>query len=376
MRWSCWSILLYAAARFEWSAASLLRSGLRRVGHQAPDVWAGTAAQGPETPQEIELTRTAGEGWYTASLSIGGNTSQVIVDTASPWLWSYGGSQGGGGDATPERFSITYLSAQLSGNALKESVSFHEDGSGGGQCKAGKATSGDEFWMRQYKDSGVQGVLGLACGTADGGDGAAAASSLHTGLACATSALGSSDGTSTFSLRLNAQGGKLSFGFPPPMELLQGLVKMPPSLMCGNWRAPLRVRLGDASSKDFGTASAILDSAAPGILGLSEHVASLAQSLGAKIDVRDGKMVFVMPCSRADDLPTVELHLGRKSHEAVVKLSGNDLLLPDAADASGKQCRLVFAGWDSPQWILGMPFFRAVRGVVFNPVTQAVSIAP
>merc|ERR1719162_1565932 len=151
---------------------------------------------------------------------------------------------------------------------------------------------------------------------------------------------------------------------------------MPPALQCGNWRAPLRVSLpsvGNTASKDFGFASAILDSAAPGIIGLSEHVAALAQILGARIDVRGDKMVFVMPCSRADDLPEVELHLGPASHEAVVRLSGNELLTADSADPSGKQCRLVFSGWDSPQWILGMPFFRAVRGVVFNPFTQTVS---
>lgn len=331
--------------------------------------------------QEIQLSRTAGEGWYTADLRIGGNTSKVIVDTASPWLWSYGDNGAGGGDADtePERFSITYLSAQLGGTAVKESVSLHQDGSGAqGQCKAGRATSGDDFWLRQYKESGVQGVLGMACGTADSGEGASAAASLQPGLECVSSALDSGGGGAPeFALRLNAQGGTLSFGIPP-FDLLHGLVKMPPSLQCGNWRAPLRVTLpstGGGAGKDFGFAEAILDSAAPGILGLSEHVASLAQALGARIDVREGKMVFVMPCSNAETLPVVELHLGQKK-QAVVRLSGNDLLLPDAADSTGKQCRLVFAGWDSPQWILGMPFFRAVRGVVFNPSTQTVSIAP
>lgn len=375
------SLFLVVAGCLQGVFASLLRHGLRTTG-QAPDLWAATAKEDHNTDltQEIQLTRTSADGWYVATLKLGGNDSQVIVDTGSPWLWSYGGSEQSGVDvdAKPEAFSITYLSAELGGNAVKESVALHSDGTSSvGQCKAGRATSGDEFWLRQ--GSGVQGVLGLACGTADSGAGAAAASSLQTGLSCVTSALGTDDANAAvFALRLNAQGGTLSFGIPP-FDLLHGLVKMPPALQCGNWRAPLRVSLpsvGNTASKDFGFASAILDSAAPGIIGLSEHVAALAQTLGARIDVREGKMVFVTPCSRADDLPAVELHLGPASHEAVVQLSGSELLMTDSADPSGKQCRLVFSGWDSPQWILGMPFFRAVRGVVFNPFTQSVSIAP
>jgi len=345
---------------------------------RAPDLWAETAVD-PALTQELQLTRTAGDAWYTVPLRIGGNTSRVIVDTASPWLWSYSGNDKTTDDGEePEKFSISYLSADLGGNVVSETVALHADGSPGkGRCKAGKATHGDTFWLKQYKKTGVQGVLGLACGTADSGAGAEAAKGLQTGLACASSALdnaGGGGGSSKFTLRLTPEGGTLSFG-ATPMDLLRGLVRMPPAMRCGNWRAPLRVRLG---SKDFGFADATLDSAAPGIIGLSERVASLAEGLGAQIDVREGKMVFVMPCSRASQLPAVELRLGDR-REAVVLLSGDQLLVPDddaPKDKQGKQCRLIFMGWDSPQWLLGMPFFHAVRGVVFDPSSQSVSIAP
>lgn len=355
--------------------------------HHAPDLWAETAMDHvPGMTQELELTRTAGDGWYTVNLRLGGNVSKVIVDTASPWLWSYGGSgeTSSEGDAESEKFSISYLSAELGGDVLKESLALHADsGLATGKCKAGKATNGDSFWLQQYKTSGVQGVFGLSCGTADSGAGASAAAGLQTGLACAAAALdaegGNSGGgaSSIFSLQLNKQGGTLSFG-EPPFDLLRGLVAMPPAMHCGNWRAPLRVSMaakGATDVKDFGFSEAVLDSAAPGIIGMSERVASLAGALGAKIDVRDGQMVFVMPCSRAGDLPIVDMYLGQ-GREAHVRLSGEELLIPDDADSSGKQCRLIFRGWDSPQWLLGMPFFRAVRGVVFNPFTQVVSIAP
>jgi len=383
MRWGFWSLLLqFAVCLQRGSGTSLLqRGGLRKA--RAPDLWAETAGQDhiPGLTNELELTRTAGDGWYTASLGIGGNTSQVIVDTGSPWLWSYAGGSGASGEEGAESFSINYLSANLAGTVVKESLSLHA-AKPAGQCKAGKATNGDPFWLKQYKTSGVQGVLGLACGTADSGSGAEAAKGLQTGLGCMSAALdaesggGAVSGTSVFALRLTAQGGTLSFG-ETPFELLRGLVRMPPSMQCGNWRAPVRVSLG---GKEFGFSEATLDSAAPGIVGLSEHVASLAEALGAKIDIRDGGMVFVLPCSRAGELPVVELRLGQ-GREATVQLAGEDLVIPDdsassAAEGGGKQCKLALHAWDSPQWILGMPFFRAVRGVVFNPFTQSVSIAP
>merc|ERR1719453_2036544 len=99
---------------------------------------------------------------------------------------------------------------------------------------------------------------------------------------------GAGSGGSVFSLQLNKQGGTLSFG-EPPFDLLRGLVTMPPSMHCGNWRAPLRVSVASKSSTDenFGFSEATLDSAAPGIIGLSEHVASLAKALGASISVRE-----------------------------------------------------------------------------------------
>lgn len=368
-----------------------------------PDLWAATnqADHVQELTQEFELTRTGGDGWYTASIQIGSNVSQVIVDTASPWLWSYSGSGNDGevgSDGESKHFSISYLSAQIGGNVVLDTVALHANGmdsstsasqTSQGQCRVGQATNGDQFWLRQYSKSGVQGVLGLACGTSDSGAGADAAAGLSTGLGCVAAT--SNGGGDIFSLQLGKRGGKLSFG-APPLDLLQGLVQMPPSLHCGNWRMPLRVGLAGKAGEDFGFAEAILDSAAPGIVGLSENVASLAHALGATIDVRNGGMVFVMPCSRADSLPIVELHLGN-GHNTRIQLSGSELLVPDvtsdaqqdANNAGGEreapssheqQCKLVFAGWDSPQWLLGMPFFRAVRGVVFNPSTQAVSIAP
>jgi len=362
------------------------------VTHSVPDLWAATAQadhiQG--LTQEFELTRTGGDGWYTTSIQIGSNISQVIVDTASPWLWSYSGrSDAGeeGSDGDPKHFSISYLSAELRGDVLSQAVALHADGTDSSnaahrECHVGQATSGDQFWLRQYSTSGVQGVLGLACGTSDSGAGVAAASGLSTGLSCLSSSpIQGGEAGDVFSLQLGKRGGKLSFG-APPFDLLQGLVQMPPSLHCGNWRLPLRVSLAGKTGEDFGFAEAILDSAAPGIIGLSENVAALAHALGATIDVRDGGMVFVMPCSRADSLPIVELYLGN-GHEARAQLSGNELLVPDVKagvqqDASSlggeqepslgqdMQCKLIFAGWDSPQWLLGMPFFRAVRGVVFT----------
>lgn len=393
MRCICWCLL------FQLARCIVLHSD-RSSQRRTPDLWAETALQDhiPGMTQELELTRTAGDGWYTASLKLGDNTSRVIVDTASPWLWSYAGSDtsGEGEDAEPEKFSISYLSAELSGIVVKEGLALHSGTSKPSQCKAGKATNGDDFWLKQYKTSGVQGVLGLACGTADSGAGAAAAAGLQSGLACVSAAAdaedggGTESGSSVFALQLGTDGGTLSLG-APPLNLLRGLVAMPPAMRCGNWRAPLRVSTvpqGSSSPKDFGFSEATLDSAAPGIIGLSERVASLAQSLGASISVRNGQMVFVLPCSKASDLPIVEFHMGQ-GREALVRLSGEQLVVPDddaqeskeaedggAGSSRGKQCRLVFRGWDSPQWLLGMPFFRAVRGVVFNPSTQVVSIAP
>merc|ERR1711956_71862 len=98
----------------------------------------------------------------------------------------------------------------------------------GAQCWVGQATAGDSFWIRQWKTSNIQGVLGLACGANDATQPLNGRNpgkpSLQTALGCAVTATGDTD--LTFSLQLHEEGGTLTFGAVPE-SLLAGLVTMP-----------------------------------------------------------------------------------------------------------------------------------------------------
>jgi len=346
---------------------------------------------------EFSVNRTAGSGYYTVVAALNGSTAHLVVDTASPWLWSYGtGSHTGDDDMTQAdapTFNIDYLSARLSGLVVSETLSFshgapeqqtvqsedvllqqHSSGMGA-QCWVGQATSGDNFWVRQWQTISIQGVLGLACGAHDAGQPLSGPSPgqpcLQTALGCAATAAGIAE-SQTFSLQLHEAGGTLTFGTVPE-SLLAGLVSMPPSLFCGNWRIPVRVSVGKSGSTS--QAEAVLDSAALGIIGPAEQVASLASKLSASIEVRSGHMVFALPCNATDTIPNLSFNVGAVGQMAQVDLGGTALVLPDRDSAAGN-CRLPLATWDSPQWLLGGPFFRQIRGVVFDAGTRSVSIAP
>lgn len=345
--------------------------GARRLGK------AKTRFGEPGSSVEFSLQRTSGLGWYTMPVSLDGNVSHVIVDTASPWLWAYG-SQNSSQEANAPRFTINYQAASLGGIVLPESLSFAsgEAGAATTSCRAGHALEGDNFWIQQF-GAGAQGVMGLACGGADSGSpmdaSVAAGAGLEPAVGCAAKAAGAASawGSETFSLQLRTDGGTLTFG-DVPEALLPGLVEMPRMLMCGNWRAPVKVGV---RGKGFGRAEAVIDSAAPGIVGLSEHVAAMASALGAKVEVRGEKLVYPVSCANAESLPSLQLVLGEQGHAAHVELPGGDLVVPDPAAGEGK-CRLLLGSWDSPQWLLGMPFFRRIRGAVFNVDSRSVSIAP
>jgi len=331
----------------------------------------------------LPLNRSAGAGWYTAELELGGKATRVIVDTASPWLWAYASSE-----ATPadpkQHFTISYMSASLSGIVSPETLAL---GSAprSNICRAGRATEGDSFWIKQWNACGVQGLLGLACGAADAGspmeEGTPVDTGLQPALMCTASVVGAA-GAPVFSLQLRESSGTLTFGSVPD-DLREGLVQMPPSLFCGNWRVPLRVSVSAwpgeqnsrASRKGPVEAEAILDSAAKGIVGLAERVVPLATSLGGKIELRDGSMVFTIPCQQAASMPVLLLKLGSAGEEVQVAMRGNDLVVPDSR-VGAANCRLILGTWDSPQWLLGIPFLKQIRGAVFDPNLQAVSIAP
>jgi len=348
---------------------------------------------------QFSLTRTS-SGYYTVVAALNGSTTSLVVDTASPWLWSYGTSSHAGDDeptqADAPTFNIDYLSARLSGLVVSETLSFslaaHEQqavqsedaplqqrsSAMGAQCWMGQATSGDTFWVGQWKTSNIQGVLGLACGANDAGQPSSGRNpgqpSLQTALGCAVTATGAAE-SQTFSLQLHEAGGTLTFGAVPE-NLLAGLVTMPPSLFCGNWRIPVRVSVGTKSmSIDKSRAEAVLDSAALGIIGPSEQVASLASKLGASIEVRSSRMVFALPCNATESIPNLTFNVGAIGQMAQVDLGGSALVTPDPDSAAGN-CRLPLAAWDSPQWLLGGPFLRQIRGAVFDAGTRSVSIAP
>mmetsp|Transcript_69502 Transcript_69502/g.137463 ORF Transcript_69502/g.137463 Transcript_69502/m.137463 type:complete len:394 (-) Transcript_69502:43-1224(-) len=391
----CWSLLLLSLVATE----SLGRRDHLR--HRAIQTRRSRGSFRNAEASEFSLTRTTGSGYYTVIAALNGSTVRLVVDTASPWLWSYGkGSHTGEDDgeatqADAPTFNIDYLSAHLSGLVVSETLSFldgaaeqrgvqSEDAllqqyssSMGAQCWVGQATSGDSFWIHQWESRKIQGVLGLACGAHDAGQLSGQNTgqpNLQAALGCAVTASGTAE-SQTFSLQLHEEGGTLTFGTIPE-SLLVGLVTMPPSLFCGNWRIPVRVSVGTESvSTDKPQAEAILDSAALGIIGPAEQVASLAGKLGASIDVRSGKMVFTLPCKDTESIPNLAFHVGATGQMAHVDLGGTGFVIPDSDSAAGN-CRLALAAWDSPQWLLGGPFFRQIRGIVFDAGTRSVSIAP
>lgn len=390
----CWSLVLLGLV----ATRSLGRRDNLR--HSTIIARRSRASSSNDQATEFSLTRTAGSGYYTVAAALNGSTVHLVVDTASPWLWSYGtGSHTGDDDETmqaePPTFNIDYLSARLSGLVVSKTLSFthsaaeqqtvqsedallQQSSSGmGSQCWVGQATAGDSFWIRQWKTSNIQGVLGLACGANDAtqpsNDRNPGQPSLQTALGCAVAATGDTD--LTFSLQLHEEGGTLTFGAVPE-SLLAGLVTMPPSLFCGNWRIPVRVSLGTKSgSNEKSQAEAVLDSAAVGIIGPEEQVASLASKLGTSIEVRSGRMVFALPCNATDSIPSLVFNVGAVGQMAQVELGGSALVTPDRDSAAGN-CRLALAAWDSPQWLLGGPFLRQIRGLVFDAGTRSVSIAP
>jgi len=329
---------------------------------------------------EFPLTRTE-DGWYAVDINLAGNSSSVIVDTASPWVWAYGAPQDG--EVAP-KFEIHYGSASLSGVALEETVSFgsappppagssSSNASEANKCRAGRATSGDGFWTRQR---GVGGVLGLSCGGADSGspmlDGSADGA-LEPALGCVSRAVGQS---SSFSLQLGDSGGTLSFG-AAPVHLLRGLVEMPASTLCGLWRAPLRVSVQGHHGEQSAQAEAVFDSAAKGIVGPTMEVARLGRALGATAEVVGaGHLVHRIPCEKASAMPSVIFTFAGTDREAKVEFAGADLVVPDTNSTTGG-CRLILgAQEDSQQWLLGIPFFRKIRGAVFDVDPPTVSIAP
>lgn len=390
----CWSLVLLCLA----ATRSLGRRDNLR--HRSLVTKRSRAFSGTDDASEFPLTRTAGSGYYTINVALNGSTVSLVVDTASPWLWSYSTvSRADDNDETTETssptFNINYLSARLNGLVVSETLSFLDSAAEqqtapsentflqqrsrgmGAKCWVGQATSGDSFWIHQWETSKIQGVLGLACGAQDAGQSssgqASGQPSLQTALGCAVTATG--DTSLTFSLQLREEGGTLTFGAVPE-SLLVGLVTMPPSLFCGNWRIPLRVSVGtNSASTDGSQAEAVLDSAAIGIIGPAEQVASLASKLGASIEVRSGHMVFAVPCNATDSISNLAFHVGANGQMAQVNLGGPALVTSDRDSAAGN-CRLALAAWDSPQWLLGGPFFRQIRGVVFDAGARSVSIAP
>lgn len=394
----CWSLVLLGLV----ATRSLGRRDNLR--HRTIIARGSRASSSNDQANEFSLTRTAGSGYYTVAAALNGSTVHLVVDTASPWLWSYAtGSHTGDDYETTQddapTFNIDYLSARLSGLVVAKTLSFSNSAAEqqtvqsegallqqrlrgmGADCWVGQATAGDDFWIRQWKTSNIQGVLGLACGASDatgrnpkpfnGRD--PGRPSLQTALGCAVAATGDTD--LTFSLQLHDEGGTLTFGAIPE-SLLAGLVTMPPSLLCGNWRIPVQVSLGTKSdSAGKSQAEAVLDSAAVGIIGPEEQVASLASRLGTSIEVRKGRMVFALPCNATDSIPSLVFNVGAVGQMAQVELGGSALVTPDHDSAAGN-CRLVLAAWDSPQWLLGGPFLRQIRGAVFDAGSRQVSIAP
>jgi len=331
----------------------------------------------PWQPLEVPLTRTP-EGWYVAEVDLAGMPRRLVVDTGSPWLWAFGQPGQSGADGQPEQgqeqeqgqpFRVQYTGVALEGVASQQALSLAGQAAAAQQCTVGRATAGDDFWLRQ---KGVDGVAGLACGTRDTAGGGSSSGGLNVSLGCFAAAAGSRQ----FALELTEDGGTLSFGAIPE-RLLPGLKDMPPSLFCGNWRAPMRVFAGEGrAAKAVGQpAEAMIDSGEPGVRGPLEAVMKLASALGAEtvIDPENGSGVhFQVPCDKADSLPSLTLALG-DAGEAKVTLPGAALV--GKKNAKGA-CSVLLRGSDARQWVLGMPFFRSIRGVLFDPDRRGVSIAP
>lgn len=359
---------------------------------------------------QLPLSLTA-EGWYVASVSLGGVPVRLAIDTGSETLWVRSALVAGRNStakaasflATSQRFRVQYGSPMASnrkdrvsrskrfrGNVALRAASFlaqaphfrAQYGRGAVEgdvraesvrlqqesahtCSVGIASTEGPFWSKQRT---IDGLLGLAC-----------SEDLPAGAASCVLP----QAPRMFALQLLPEGGTLSFG-SIPLEYMSSLKLMPPSSRCGHWTVPLlAMSVGDSAQdprqdRSAPSVEAIIDSGTNGIVGPTFDVIALARLLGGTPapagDAFGGLVTFyTVPCTAAASLPTVTLSLGARGREANVTLDGDALVKMESDDR--KDCFLHIAGWETDSWILGVAFLKQLRAAVFNLDDQQVGFA-
>lgn len=326
---------------------------------------------------ELPLVRTH-EGWYSASLDLGGQApARLVVDTGSGLMWVRSSALPAPKNTSNQwnfiasgHFSAQYGRGSVKGDVLTEHLKLQSSGSSR-DCSVGRATSEEGIWSKQKT---IDGVMGLGCsdGTANGA------------LQCVLPHSDDPDAPQrVFTLQLKPEGGTLILGYVPA-EYRASMYFMPPSESCGHWAVPLlslNVREGWNAPRDqlSGTARAILDSGTDGIIGPTFAVIKLARALNAtpaKAGSGYGGEVtfYTVPCTARVDLAPVTLSFGEWGSEANVTLTGEDLVRLGTTEDS-QDCHLRMAGWETQEWIMGAALLQKLKGTIYYPDKNQVALS-
>lgn len=334
----------------------------------------------------LPLTRTS-EGWYAASVEVGGENMSFAVDTGSEYFWSRSTPKKLNASSSTakflesamvQHFSVQYGRGKVTGVYQQDTVQLGMDAAY--DCTTGHATTRSGIWEKQKT---IDGVWGLSCN-----DGPAPGL-----LDCLQDQKRLRQ--RVFALEMGPEKGKLTLGFVPT-EFRNNLVAMPPMVYCGKWEVPLgsmSVQMWNdqppvgfnLGGKGGDRVNAILDTGTQGLVGPTFAVIELARGLGAEPGKAKGGYggqidFYTVPCGARGTLQHLILQVGMgKTNETSVNvtLTGSDLVGSNGitADGTGK-CTLHLAGWETDVWILGQIFLRKLTAVVYDIDKAAVSIVP
>lgn len=317
-----------------------------------------------ESEVHVPLTR-ASQGFYTATISVTGQPSRVLIDTGSGDLWvpehSSPISATASKSAPGRIFKDKYGSGSVSGTVQSGMVEFA--GGVGATC---------EFGLASQEDGMLEGLT-----TTDGIWGLAPAGHIEGLVQCLSRQ--KRIRTQAVSIVLSETGGSLILG-----ASTDGLQMLP---MVGNgksWNVGLvgvSVRRHGATSsgktKDHDSqilASmdvALLDTGSSGIRAPSEDIERLAWALGAE---RRDDGIFRAPCRSQGGSQDVILKI-RSSDGGEASIALSSLHLLTNADEQG-WCDVSINPSTSGLWILGGVFFRRMKSVVLDYENRQVGFIP